>query len=66
MHRLQQLEEFSSLVSKAHDLYHGQAAATHLYDPVNAFQLVNRYFNMWMKLHENVYADNSKGNISVT
>lgn len=61
--RLKHLEDFSAGVSEAHDLYSGQPASTHLHDPVNAFQLVNRYFNTWMKLHNNVYSDNSKGKV---
>ena len=61
MSRLQELEAFSSRVAEAHRLYHGKPASTHLHDPVNAFQLVSRYSMGWMKLHENVYTDNSKG-----
>lgn len=61
IYRLQELEEFSDRVLQAHNLYSGKPAATHLYDPVNAFQLVNRYANTWMKLQDNVYTDNSKG-----
>ena len=59
--RLRELEEFSERVSDAHNLYNGQPTSTHLYHPVNAFQLVNRYSNGWMKLHDNVYRDNSRG-----
>jgi prolyl 4-hydroxylase len=63
--RLKELEDFSSRVSEAHSLYSGHPAATHLHDPVNAFQLVNRYFNKWMHLQDNVYTDNSKGETSL-
>ena len=61
--RLKELEIFSSRVSEAHSLYSGQPASTHLHDPINAFQLVNRYSNMWLKLQDNVYMENSKGKV---
>ena len=61
--RLQQLEKFSEVVTHAHSLYSGKPVSTHLYDPINAFQLVNRYANKWMKLQDHVYIDNSKGTI---
>ncbi len=59
--RLQFLEDLSERVSEAHGLYDGLPPSTHLGDPVNAFQLVNRYSNGWMKLQDHVYLDNSKG-----
>ena len=39
----------------------GDDPSSHLFDPVNAFQLVNRYFNGWMTLHDNLYQDNAQG-----
>ena len=60
--RLQVLEDFSEHVSKVHSLYSGKSPSTHLYDPINAFQLVNRYSNRWKQLHNTVYEDNAKGN----
>ena len=61
--RLKELETFASRVSEAHALFSGQDRSTHLYDPVNAFQVVNRYSNKWLQLHSNLYTDNSKGNL---
>lgn len=63
-HRLKELERFADRITYAHGLFEGKPPSTHLHDPVNAFQLVNRYANGWMKLHDNVYSDNSKGKCS--
>ena len=54
------LEEFSSRVQRATEAA-GDDLSAHLFDPVNAFQLVNRYTNGWMKLDDTVYQDNSGG-----
>jgi len=60
MSSLKELETFASRVSAAHSLYSRQSGSAHLYDPVNAFQVVNRYYNKWLSLHSNLYTDNSK------
>ena len=39
----------------------GQDVSQYLYDPVNAFQLVNRYNGWWAKLHELVFAETGQG-----
>jgi len=43
----------------------GDDPSSHLFDPVNAFQLVNRYYNGWMTLHDSVYKDNAQGECSL-
>ena len=58
--RLRGLEEFASKVDRAQRLA-GDSPSAHLFNPVNAFQLVNRYSNGWMKLHDKLYEDNAKG-----
>ena len=58
--RLQSLEEFAGRVKRVSDVV-GDDPSSHLFDPVNAFQLVNRYFNGWMTLHDNLYQDNAQG-----
>ncbi len=55
------VEIFANSVNHAFDLFADKDVSSYLYDPVNAFQLVNRYNNGWMKLHEHVYTDNSQG-----
>ena len=60
--RLSELEKFAGQVEKALDSV-GEDPEEHLYNPVNAFQLTNRYTNGWMKLHENVYSDNAQGTL---
>lgn len=42
----------------------GSDPTAHLYDPVNAFQLVNRYINGWGTIHEDIYEDNEEGKSS--
>ena len=59
--RLKKLEDFAGRVQHAQDLA-GEDPSSHLYNPVNAFQLVNRYSNGWMTLHHQLYEDNAKGN----
>ena len=60
--RIQRLEEFAGKVEKAQALA-GDNPPAHLYNPVNAFQLVNRYSNGWMTLHDQLYEDNAKGTV---
>jgi prolyl 4-hydroxylase len=57
------LEEFAAKVGRAQSLA-GDNPSAHLFNPVNAFQLVNRYSNGWMKLHDKLYEDNAKGELS--
>ena len=54
------MEEFATKVSRAQALA-GDNPSAHLFNPVNAFQLVNRYSNGWMKIHDKLYEDNAKG-----
>lgn len=58
--RLRSLEEFAAKVGRAQALA-GDNPSAHLFNPVNAFQLVNRYSNGWMKIHDKLYEDNAKG-----
>jgi prolyl 4-hydroxylase len=59
--RLKELEEFSEKVERALNLVDEmEHTEDHLHDPVNAFQLTNRFTNGWMILHENVYQDNAE------
>lgn len=58
--RLKLLESFAGRVEKALNVSSGHVSQ-HLHDPVNAFQLTNRYTNGWMKMHENIYHDNGQG-----
>ena len=60
--RLAHLELFSKQVETALGAA-GAGVLEHLHDPVNAFQLVNRYSNGWMKLHDKVYQDNAQGRL---
>lgn len=60
-HRLKNLEKFVEKVNEAIDT--SDKTDNYLFNPVNAFQLVNRYKNGWLKLHENIYTDNSQGTI---
>ncbi|XP_019849479.1 PREDICTED: prolyl 4-hydroxylase subunit alpha-2-like isoform X2 [Amphimedon queenslandica] len=65
--KLKVLESFAKRVEGALDTMGGDIAQ-HLHDPVNAFQLTNRFTNGWMKMHEIVYSDNGQdfmANISV-
>ena len=59
--RLQALEDFGNRVQRALDVIDEEDPSQHLYDPVNAFQLVNRYINGWMVLHDTLYEDNAQG-----
>ena len=54
------MEEFAAKVGRAQNLA-GESPSGHLTNPVNAFQLVNRYSNGWMKIHDKLYEDNAKG-----
>ena len=38
-----------------------QDPSTHLSDPVNAYQLVNRFINGWNTLYDDIYEDNGQG-----
>ena len=58
--RLDRIEGFVSRVSGALQAA-SQDPSAHLYDPVNAYQLVNRFINGWAKLHKDVYDENGKG-----
>ena len=58
------LERFSDRVEEALEAV--SDVSQHLHDPVNAFQMMNRYTNGWMNLHENVYAENGQGIIIYT
>ena len=62
VHRIQRLAEFAGKVQRAQDLV-GDNPSAHLFNPVNAFQLVNRYSNGWMTLHDQLYEDNAKGRV---
>lgn len=57
--RLKALEKFADKIDEAIET--ADKATNYLFNPVNAFQLVNRYKNGWLKLHEHVYADNGQG-----
>ena len=58
--RLKQLERFAESVGTALESA-SQDVSQYLYDPVNAFQLVNRYNGWWAKLHELVFAETGQG-----
>ena len=58
--RLQRVEGFADRVRSALEAASADPTA-HLYDPVNAFQLVNRYINGWGALHDDLYKDNAQG-----
>ena len=58
--RLDRIEQFGNRVRSAlHSA--GKDPTAHLYDPVNAFQLVNRYINGWGNIHDDIYEDNGQG-----
>jgi prolyl 4-hydroxylase len=63
--RLKRIEEFAS---KVKGVLHS-ATEGHLSNPINAYQLINRYANGWMKLDEDIYntplAENFMGIISL-
>ena len=58
--RLNRIEGFVSRVSGVLQAA-SQDPSAHLYDPVNAYQLVNRFINGWAKLHKDVYDENGQG-----
>ena len=60
--RLQSLEEFAGRVKRVSEVV-GDDPSSHLFDPVNAFQLVNRYYKGWMTLHDDLYQDNAQGKL---
>lgn len=57
--RLNRIEKFGNQVRMALEAA-GSDPTAHLYDPVNAFQLVNRYINGWGTIHEDIYEDNEE------
>ena len=59
------MEDFAAKVGRAQSLA-GDNPPAHLFNPVNAFQLVNRYSNGWMKIHDKLYEDNAKGELRNT
>ena len=58
--RLNRIEGFVSRVSGVLQAA-SQDPSAYLYDPVNAYQLVNRFINGWAKLHKDVYDENGQG-----
>ena len=58
--RLDRIEQFASRVKLALQSASGDPS-THLSDPVNAYQLVNRFLNGWASLYDDVYEDNGQG-----
>ena len=48
-------------MKRAHNLVDYDDPQHHLGDPINAYQLVNRYTNGWMELHDSIYMDNGQG-----
>ena len=58
--RLDRIEQFANRVQTALASA-GDDPSSHLSDPVNAYQLVNRYTNGWASLHDDVYDDNGQG-----
>ena len=58
--RLDRIEQFGNRVRSALASADKDPKA-HLYDPVNAFQLVNRYINGWATIHDDIYDDNGQG-----
>ena len=58
--RLNRIEQFANRVSMAVDSA-SQDPSAHLSDPVNAYQLVNRFINGWAALHDDVYDENGQG-----
>ncbi|CAI7999257.1 Prolyl 4-hydroxylase subunit alpha-2 [Geodia barretti] len=58
--RLGRVEQFADRVRLALTSA-SQDPSTHLSDPVNAYQLVNRFTNGWATLHDHVYEDNAQG-----
>ena len=58
--RLNRIEQLANRVRSA--LISASADPTaHLYDPVNAFQLVNRFINGWEQIHDDIHDDNGQG-----
>ena len=58
--RLGRIEQFAGRVRSVLQSA-GQDPTAHLSDPVNAYQLVNRFINGWANLHDDIYDDNSQG-----
>lgn len=58
--RLDELDRFADSVEKSLEKS-GNDPSQYLHHPVNVFQLLNRYYNGWMKLGDMVYQDNARG-----
>ncbi|CAI8018519.1 Prolyl 4-hydroxylase subunit alpha-2 [Geodia barretti] len=58
--RLVRMEQFAGRVRLALTSA-SQDPSTHLSDPVNAYQLVNRFINGWNTLYDDIYEDNGQG-----
>ena len=61
--RLDELERFAERVNSSMDKFR-EETSQYLHHPVNIFQLLDRYYNGWMKLHDSIYSgDNREGRL---